>query len=173
MQAVSDKNKALSKRNAFWRIKVKQLAVLIATFFGVGRIRIAPGTWTSLIVTISIYFIPPPALPFTLLALVTGIVFIIGIPAARACEKHFQKKDPRQCVIDEVAGQMVCFWFLPHTIAYYGAAFLLFRFFDILKPFPIKASEKIPHGIGIMLDDILAGFYALGILQGLHYFFFK
>jgi phosphatidylglycerophosphatase A len=152
---------------------MKQLGVLIATFFGVGRIRIAPGTWTSLIVSLIVYFIPPPSLPFSLLALATGIVFVVGIPAAAACEAHFQKKDPRQCVIDEVAGQMICFWFLPHTIGFYGAAFLLFRFFDILKPFPIKASEKIPHGIGIMLDDVLAGFYTLGTLQAVRAVFFK
>jgi phosphatidylglycerophosphatase A len=152
---------------------MKQLGVLIATFFGMGRIRIAPGTWTSLLVALIVYFIPAPFLPFALLALVTGVVFIIGIPAAATCEKYFQKKDPRQCVIDEVAGQLVCFWFIPHTIGFYGAAFLLFRLFDILKPFPIKVSERIPHGIGIMLDDVLAGFYTLGILHGVRYFLFK
>jgi len=151
---------------------MRRLALLIATFFGIGRIRIAPGTWTSLAVALIVYFIPPSALPFPVLLLATVLVFLIGIPAAAACEKHFQKKDPRQCVIDEVAGQMVCFWFLPHTLAYYGAAFLLFRFFDILKPFPIQASERVPHGIGIMLDDILAGLYALGVLHGLRVLFF-
>jgi len=152
---------------------MKSLAVLFATFFGIGRIRIAPGTWTSLAVTLIAYAIPPHALPFHLLALATGIIFILGIPAAAACEKHFQKEDPRQCVIDEVAGQLVCFWFLPHTVAYYGAAFLLFRFFDILKPFPIKASERIPHGLGIMLDDVLAGIYGLGVLQLARHLFFS
>jgi phosphatidylglycerophosphatase A len=152
---------------------MKQLGVLIATFFGVGRIPFAPGTWTSLLVTLIIYFIPSQPLSFTFLALVTAIVFIIGIPAAQTCEKHFQKTDPGQCVIDEVAGQLLCLWFLPHTIGFYGAAFLLFRFFDILKPFPIKASERIPHGFGIMVDDILAGFYTMIILHGVRYFFFK
>ena len=152
---------------------MKQLGVLIATFFGVGRIRIAPGTWTSLLVTLIIYFIPAQFFPFALLALVTGVVFIIGIPAAATCEKHFQKKDPHQCVIDEVAGQLLSLWFLPHTIGFYGAAFLLFRFFDILKPFPIKASERLPHGIGIMLDDMLAGLYSLAILQVIRNLFFK
>ena len=148
---------------------MNKLALLIATFFGFGRIRIAPGTWTSLVVTMAVFIIPAPAL---LLALVSGVVFLIGIPAAAACEKHFQKKDPRQCVIDEVAGQMVSLWFLPHTIFYFGFAFLLFRFFDIFKPFPIKASERIPYGIGIMLDDVLAGLYALGVLQAVRYLFF-
>ena len=152
---------------------MKRLGVLIATFFGVGRIRIAPGTWTSLIVSLIVFFIPTDALPFSLLALATGIVFVVGIPAAAACEAHFQKKDPRQCVIDEVAGQMVCLWFLPRTIGFYSAAFLLFRLFDIMKPFPIKASEKIPHGIGIMLDDVLAGTYTLVILQTARAIFFK
>jgi phosphatidylglycerophosphatase A len=150
-----------------------RLGVLIATFFGMGRIRIVPGTWTSLAVMLIIYFIPAASLPFTLLALLTGIVFVIGIPAAAACEKHFQKIDPRQCVIDEVAGQLVSLWFLPHTIGFYGAAFLLFRFLDVFKPFPIRQSEHIPYGIGIMLDDVLAGFYTLIILQGVRYFFFN
>jgi phosphatidylglycerophosphatase A len=152
---------------------MKALGILIATFFGIGRIRFAPGTWTSLVVALIIFFIPAQSLPFTLLALVTGIVILIGIPAAGACEKHFQKKDPHQCVIDEVAGQLISLWFLPHTIGFYGAAFLLFRFFDILKPFPIRQSEKLPHGTGIMLDDLLAGLYTLVVLQGVRYFFFK
>lgn len=152
---------------------MKQLGVLIATFFGVGRIRIAPGSWTSLLVALIVYFIPVQSLSFPLLALVTGIVFVIGIPAAATCEKHFQKKDPRQCTIDEVAGQLVCLWFLPRTIGFFGAAFLLFRFFDILKPFPIKQSEHIPFGIGIMLDDILAGLYTMAVLQVSRYLFFS
>jgi len=152
---------------------MKPLAILIATFFGLGRIRLAPGTWTSLVVTLIVYFIPVAPLPFLYLALATGIVFLVGIPAAAACEKHFQKKDPRQCVIDEVAGQLVCLWFLPHAIGFYLAAFLLFRFFDIFKPFPVRQSEAIPHGVGIMLDDVLAGFYALAVLQALRYLVFK
>lgn len=152
---------------------MKKLGVFIATFFGIGRIRIAPGTWTSLVVTLIVYFIPSAYRSFPIMALAAAIIFIIGVPAAAACEKHFQKKDPRQCVIDEVAGQLVCLLYLPHTIGFYGAAFLLFRFFDILKPFPIKSSEQVPYGIGIMLDDVLAGFYTLGILQLLRIIFFK
>ena len=151
---------------------MKHLALIVATFFGFGRIRIAPGTWTSLAVTLIVFLIPLPARPTLFLALATAVVFLIGIPSAAVCEKHFQKKDPRQCVIDEVAGQLVSFWFLPHTVVFFGAAFLLFRFFDIFKPFPIKASEEIPHGVGIMLDDVLAGLYAMGVLQAVRYFFF-
>lgn len=151
---------------------MKHLALIVATFFGIGRIRIAPGTWTSLVVTTLVYLVPASVLSPVLLSLVTVMVFFAGIPAAAVCEKHFQKKDPRQCVIDEVAGQMVALWFLPHTVILFGAAFLLFRFFDILKPFPIKASEQVPHGIGIMLDDVLAGLYAMGVLQAVRYLFF-
>jgi phosphatidylglycerophosphatase A len=151
---------------------MKRLAILFATAFGLGRIPIAPGTWTSLAVTIIVFSIPPAFLSFPVLALATGIVFFTGIPAARMCELHFQKKDPRQCVIDEVAGQMVCLWFLPHAIVFYVASFFLFRFFDILKPFPIRASEQVPHGVGIMLDDVLAGLYGLAILHGVRLLFF-
>jgi phosphatidylglycerophosphatase A len=152
---------------------MNKLGVLIATFFGIGRFRVAPGTLTSLLVTLIVFLVPSRLPTFPALALATAIVFIIGVPAAWACESHFQKKDPRQCVIDEVAGQLVCFWFLPHTIGFYGAAFLIFRFLDILKPFPIKKSEQIPYGIGIMLDVVLALLYTLIILQVVRYFFFK
>jgi phosphatidylglycerophosphatase A len=91
-------------------------------------------------------------------------VYAAGIPAATACERHFQKKDPRACVIDEVAGQMVGLWTLPRQTGFYVAAFLLFRLFDIWKPFPVNRSESLPHGLGIMTDDILAGGYTLVIL---------
>jgi phosphatidylglycerophosphatase A len=152
---------------------MNKLGVLIATFFGVGRFRVAPGTLTSLLVTLIVFLVPSRLLPFPSLALATAIVFVIGVPAAWVCERHFQKKDPRQCVIDEVAGQMISLLLLPRQIGFYVTAFLLFRFLDILKPFPIKKSEQIPYGIGIMLDDILAGLYTLIILQVVRYFFFK
>ena len=72
-----------------------------------------------------------------------------------------------------MAGQLVSLWFLPRQAGLYIAAFFLFRFFDILKPFPVNKSEPLPRGIGIMTDDVLAGFYALAVLQGVRYLFFK
>ena len=143
---------------------MRKLGIVIGTFFGVGFMPLAPGTWASLLTSLIVYFTPLSRLSFLGLAIVTATVYAIGIPAAAACERHFQKKDPRPCVIDEVAGQLVCLWMLPRQPGYYIAAFFLFRLFDIWKPFPVNKSESLPHGFGIMTDDILAGAYSLAIL---------
>ncbi len=145
---------------------MKRVAILWATFFGIGHIPVAPGTWASL-VTVVIAYLAAPYLQSPLsLPLAALATFLTGIPAARQAEIRFRKKDPRFCVIDEVAGQLVSLILLPHTVACYAGSFLLFRFFDILKPFPVKQSESLPHGMGIMTDDILAGGYALVLLHG-------
>ena len=73
-------------------------------------------------------------------------------------------------MIDEVAGQLVALLFVPHMPLYYASAFILFRIFDILKPFPIRRLEKIGGGLGIMVDDIAAGFYTLAVIQLYIYF---
>ncbi len=151
---------------------MKQVLMLTATFFYTGYLPIAPGTWASLVTTLLVYFIKPYwEAPYYFQIPVIVIIFIIGIPAAGAAEKHFKKKDPRKCVIDEVAGQMVSLLFLPHNVYFYTAAFFLFRVFDISKPFPVRRAERIPGGLGIMLDDIGAGLYALAVLQLYRYFF--
>ncbi|HUU05736.1 MAG TPA: phosphatidylglycerophosphatase A [Patescibacteria group bacterium] len=152
---------------------MKKIAILVATFFGAGHLPVAPGTWASLLTALIVFFTPLSTLPFVFLALITAFVYAIGIPAAGICEKYYQKHDPRQCVIDEVAGQLVSLWFLPRQAGFYIAAFLLFRILDILKPYPINKSEALPRGIGIMTDDVLAGFYTLAILQAIRYFFFN
>jgi phosphatidylglycerophosphatase A len=138
-------------------------ALWIASFFGVGHLPIAPGTWASFVTTLVVYIVhPKAALVLPLAALLT---YLVGIPAASAAETHFARKDPGNCVIDEVAGQLVALSFLPHAIAWYTASFFLFRLFDIVKPFPVRQSEQLPRGLGIMTDDMLAGLYALLVLQ--------
>lgn len=143
---------------------MKPIWMAIATFFNVGRIPLAPGTWASLVTTGTLYLLQPrlSSLFIEILALV--LITLVGIPAAGAAERYFQKKDPGQCVIDEVAGQMLCLIFLPRTAGIYLAAFLVFRFFDILKPFPIRLAEKIVGGAGIMADDLIAGLYTLATI---------
>ena len=151
---------------------MRQILLFIATFFNIGRLPLAPGTWASLVTTVLVYFIKPYwQAPLYIQIAAIVIVFVLGIPAASAAEKHFNKKDPRPCVIDEVAGQMLCLLLVPHNIYLYGAGFFLFRLFDILKPFPVRNAEKIPGGFGIMLDDIAAGLYALGVLHLYLYLF--
>lgn len=147
--------------------------VTIATVFGCGYLPVAPGTWASLFTVLVVYFTPLATAPFAALALVSAIVFAIGIPAAAVCETHFAIRDPRPCVIDEVAGQLVSLWFLPHQAGFYIAAFFLFRFFDILKPFPVNRSEALPRGFGIMADDVLAGAYVMAVLLLAHRFIFS
>jgi phosphatidylglycerophosphatase A len=144
---------------------MKKIWMAIATFFGTGYMPVAPGTWASLLTALIVYFTPLSAAPLPLLALATAAVYALGVPAAAASEAHFQKKDPRHCVIDEVAGQLISLWLLPRRAVLYAAAFLLFRFFDILKPFPVNKSEALPGGFGIMTDDVLAGVYAFAVLQ--------
>ena len=143
---------------------MKRLLLWLATFFGVGYIAIAPGTWASLVTAVTLYVVTGQGLtlPYYLLAL--ALVFLLGIPAAFAAEKHFKQEDPRYCVIDEVAGQMVALLLMPHRPGVYIAAFFLFRFFDIVKPFPVRQSERLPGGFGIMIDDILAGGYSWLVL---------
>ena len=100
---------------------MKQVSMLISTFFYTGYLPIAPGTWASLVTTVLVYFIRPYwEAPYYFQIPVIVIIFIMGIPAAGAAEKHFDKKDPRKCVIDEVAGQMVSLLFVPHDVYFYG-----------------------------------------------------
>ncbi len=146
--------------------------ILLATFFGIGYLPVAPGTWASLATALIFYFTPLAALPWAYWLLVAAVIFVIGVPAAAASEKHFRKKDPGHCVIDEVVGQIVGFLLLPRQAGFFIAAFFLFRFFDILKPFPIRRSESLPHGFGIMSDDVLAGLYTLGVLLAVQRIFF-
>ena len=152
---------------------MKKVWIAIATFFGCGFLPVAPGTYASALTALIVYFTPLSVAPFAVLALVSAFVFIIGIPAAAVSEAHFAARDPRPVVIDEVAGQLVSLWFLPRQPGYFIAAFFLFRFFDIFKPFPVNRSEALPRGLGIMADDVLAGAYAMAVLLLAHRFVFN
>jgi phosphatidylglycerophosphatase A len=135
---------------------------MIATVFGVGRAPLAPGTVASLV-----------ALPFAWLIaaslghiglLVAGLVVGFGaIPFCTAYERAIGREDPSECVIDEVAGQWIACAFAPLTWKAYALAFVLFRFFDIAKIWPISAAEKLKGGLGIMADDLVAGAFAAAI----------
>ena len=145
---------------------MKKILLFIATFGFIGYTPIAPGTAASLVTALLVYWIRPYwHAPVYLQLAVIFFVFLVGIPAASYTERHFDKEDPGHCVIDEVAGQMLSLLLVPHVLWIYIAGFFLFRFFDILKPFPIKYLEKAPRGVGIMIDDLGAGLYALAFLH--------
>jgi len=156
---------------------MKKIAVLIATFFNVGRFPIAPGTLTSLIITIVVFlfnfFVNPDPLVM-IIAIV--IIFLGGIIPSAIAEEYFGQKDPHAIVIDEVAGQMISLLFLPAVLSFnsitaYAAGFFVFRFFDIFKPFPVRQADRIKGGFGIMFDDVLAGLYSLGTIHLLIYIY--
>lgn len=126
----------------------------------------APGTWgTALACLLAPFLFFPLSLPWRAIILV--IVFFTGSMAATRAEQILGEKDPGQVVIDELAG--VWLVFLPYpkpTLALIIAGFILFRIFDIFKPWPVKASENwLPNGYGVMIDDIIAGLWALLCVQ--------
>ena len=138
-------------------------AGMIATVFGLGKIvKVAPGTAGSFVGAVAAIFLPLPARLAVIVALSA-----IGVWAAGAYEKMSGRTDPGEVIIDEVAGQLLATvghiagaGFHDETARYFIACFILFRFFDILKPWPVSACEKAPSGLGIMLDDLVGGFLA-------------
>jgi phosphatidylglycerophosphatase A len=148
-------------------------ATLVATFFGVGRLKPGPGTWGSL-ATVILWFttssrIPVPTRTWATI-IAAAIVTLIGIPAATLVARATSSKDPQFVVIDEVAGQLVALIAVPMAWKTFLAGFILFRVFDMWKPFPIRHLERLPEGTGIVVDDLGAGLYALIVMHLLLHF---
>lgn len=114
----------------------------------------APGTWGTAAAMLAAAFIRVTAVEF---AALTVAISLIGIWASGLAEREIGRKDPGCVVIDEVAGYFVTVAFLPHTWGYLAAGFVLFRFFDIVKPPPIRGLQSLKGGMGVMLDDLAAG----------------
>jgi phosphatidylglycerophosphatase A len=152
---------------------VPRWAMLIATFFGVGKLHPGPGSWgsaaTVLLWAALAYALPPPLRTTAAIGL-TLLVILIGIPAATRLSRAFQKKDPQFVVIDEVAGQLLTLIAVPLSWKTLLTGFILFRAFDIVKPPPIRQLERLPEGIGIVLDDVAAGFLAFAVMHLLLHF---
>lgn len=152
-----------SPRKTLW-------AWTVATFFGAGFLKPGPGTYAS-IATVLLWLAAGSLLHHntlqllivTTVALALSVAF--GIPAATRVARESQRKDPGFVVIDEVAGQLVALIALPPDWPHALLALLLFRFFDILKPPPIRRLEALPEGTGIVVDDLGAGIYALIAVQ--------
>lgn len=133
---------------------------------GIGKLPGAPGTWGSA-VAVGIWFGLQSLTTQTGIIIVTGLIFGIGVWVSSIVERREGSHDPSHVVIDELVGQWIALWFIPMTPGYIFVAFLLFRVFDILKPWPVKYFDNLTGGWGIMLDDFAAGVYALLILQGI------
>jgi len=142
-----------------------KLARMLATWFGAGDLPGAPGTWGSL-----------AAIPVALVAVMIGgqfllmalilVGFIVGVWASGKLATFHRLEDPQRVVIDEVVGQWLAILPLALDWRFYPVAFVLFRFADITKPWPLKGLERLNGGVGIMADDIGAGVYA-GVLTWL------
>lgn len=147
-----------------------RFSTILGSFFGIGFAPFAPGTFGSL-AALGLYYLMPAVwfefwnLPWYLLALLVFSLF--SVPIATQAEKILGHDAPA-IVIDEVCGFFLAVAFLPKTwlVGLYG--FVLFRVFDIAKPFPVNRAQKLPAGWGIVVDDLVAGLYALILLQLLH-----
>jgi phosphatidylglycerophosphatase A len=136
----------------------------IATLFGVGRISRAPGTWGSL-VSLPVCFLLLKLGPFIYMGATLAII-ILAIVAAEHYEVHSEKHDSKEIVIDEMAGMLVTMTWLPLTWQSFVLGFLVFRFLDIIKPFPISYFDRrVKGGFGVVADDIVAGMIGNALLQ--------
>ncbi len=152
---------------------------LVVTTCGVGYLPLAPGTWGSLL-AVGFYallanlfgsfrYTPSLEAPEAIVAVIHAVILfalliyiLLGIWAADRSIELLGNSDASEAVVDEVIGQLIVFLFIPFTSSWLliGAAFLLFRLFDIWKPYPIDYLQELPGGIGVCADDMLAGVYA-------------
>jgi len=180
-------NQPVEKRNPSGILDYLSLAL---TTWGVGYIPGAPGTYGSAAAVLiylgvskavaglgstaclGFYCRPSAAQTFAFLALLLAGFSVIGIWASGRAEAMLGSSDPHEAVVDEVIGQLVTFSFIPLGVSwpFIIAGFLLFRLFDIWKPYPIDLLQDLPGGLGICADDILAGVYA-GICLAIAYAF--
>ena len=156
---------------------MKKINVLISTFFGNGYISKIPGTFTSLS-TLIILYILFEILQFknlNYILILYSIIFFYSFYAVMDSETEFENKDPRQIVIDEVLGQAMPLILIVYLSSknlinvpveiYYILSFILFRFFDIVKPFPVSYFDKQHKNFfGIIMDDIMAGLYTMLVI---------
>jgi len=142
-------------------------AALLATGFGTGFLPRSPGSWASLL-ALPIAWAIVRLSGVAGLAIATGLAFALGWWAAATVAKATGANDPAAIVIDEIAGQWLVLLRAPLDPLAYALAFVLFRIFDIWKPWPARwADREVKGGLGIMLDDLLAALYAVALLWGL------
>jgi phosphatidylglycerophosphatase A len=149
-----------------------QLSRMIASIFYIGCIPGAPGTYGAIATAIVYWALTrqshhfSPELHISALCLIS----IIGVLTAAELARATKVEDPSYVIIDEVAGQLTAYLFLPPSILTIIVGLVAFRVFDIWKPFPIRKLEALENGVGVMADDLLAGVYANIVLQIIYLF---
>ena len=151
----------------------KKINTLFVTMFGLGRISKIPGTIGSLVTVILLYiFFHILDLSSILISVFLIIIFVFSFKAVALHIKDNANKDPKEVVIDEFIGQSIPIFMyeishgtkksFDEAIIFYGVCFILFRFFDIVKPFPVNFfDKKFKNSFGVIMDDICAGFYVV------------
>tara|TARA_B100001057_G_scaffold242962_1_gene243264 strand:- start:98 stop:604 length:507 start_codon:yes stop_codon:yes gene_type:complete len=152
---------------------IKNFNTLFVTMFGLGKFSKIPGTFGSLATVILLYllFHILKISPYIIL-IVLLIIFIYSFPAITSCIKDNENKDPKEIIIDEFIGQSIPIYLFEishgtvkspdEAIIFYGVCFVLFRFFDIAKPFPVSFFDKnFKNSFGVIMDDVCAGFYVV------------
>jgi len=147
---------------------MNRFVLLLATGFGVGYSPIAPGTLGTLL-TIPI-FLFLSFIPFPLYELTLVTFFLLSSWISEQTQIYLGKRDDPRIVIDEMMGYLITMLWLPRTFVFVILGFFLFRFFDIVKPPPIRLMERAKGGYGVVLDDVIAGIYSNIVLQIISYF---
>ncbi|MBU1045142.1 MAG: phosphatidylglycerophosphatase A [Candidatus Omnitrophica bacterium] len=142
--------------------KTEKLTKLIVTFFYLGYLPYIPGTFGSLAGVVIFLFLGKSSVA---VILATIFITLLGFIFSGLAENVFSRKDPSCVVIDEVSGMLLCYCFVKISLFNVIVGFLLFRIMDIIKPFYIKRLEKLKGSLGIMLDDLAAGIYAVIFLK--------
>ena len=150
------------------RLKISEW---IATCFKVGYLPLAPGTWGSAF-AILLWWMLLKDLNAYVFGVIIIIFLLIGIVVSNIIIDQSGNHDPSYIIIDELVGQWLALLFLPEGFFNIAIAFILFRFFDIIKPWPIRLIEKVPKGLGVMSDDLTAGLITLVLIQVINIYIF-
>ena len=147
-------------------------SLFLATGFGIGLLPIAPGTFGSILGIILFLAIAHLYFSVLWLSLIILIFYLVSYLAVQSALKIIKRSDPGEIVIDEVLGMMLVMMTIPPDPKWIFLAFLLFRIFDILKPWPInQVDSKLKNALGVILDDVLAALYAGILIVGIRLFF--
>ena len=150
------------------RLKISEW---IATCFKVGYLPLAPGTWGS-VFAILLWWVLLKDLNTYIFGAIIIIFLLIGIVVSNIIIDQSGDHDPSHIIIDELVGQWLALFLIPDGFFNIAISFILFRFFDIIKPWPIRLIEKFPKGLGVMSDDLTAGLITLILIQIINIYLF-
>ena len=155
---------------------INKINFLFVTLFGIGKIKKIPGSIASLVTTLFLFFVLHILnISANIILISVIVIFFISLYAVNIFIKDLENKDPKEVVIDEFIGQSIpiCLYEIAHegtketnqVLTYYFVIFILFRIFDITKPFPVNYYEKnFKNSIGVIMDDVCAGLYVVAVL---------